>query len=308
MVSYYIDKILIPSLKDSLLLETKAPGFLSVRKENEDYLVSQLYRMKHFDWGGLFQNSLEQTIVNNYIKKVRSWDALSDAIDNELHSSLQGYVRCSWYNHWSSILIEDIFKDHPNVLPTVGLVKKVDFFIFDFPFDLKVTYFPEGYMKELRRQKGLRPELTELKRFCRSHSIWFDNSAKINVLFPELIAKIEELPLQVARDFLAEFRGIRHDLITESLSDLSELKIWLYENQGIRRFDAANRFFLILVDINNLEDSWKLKRNKASLIPAISSHLNNINESSMDDLKMSFSWNDSQYETFAEILPVVIES
>ena len=63
---------------------------------------------------------------------------------------------CSWYNHWTSIIIEDIFKDHANVLPAVGLVKKIDFFVRDVPFDLKVTYLPEGYLKE-KRQGGRPP-------------------------------------------------------------------------------------------------------------------------------------------------------
>lgn len=276
------------------------------RKENEDYLVSQLYRMKVFDWGGLFQNSLEQTIINNYVKKLQGWDELNQAIDNELHSSLQGYVRCSWYNHWSSILIEDIFKDHPKVLPAVGLVKKVDFFIHNFPFDLKVTYFPDGYMKQLRKKKGLSPEFTELKRFCRAHSIWFDKKDTEKVLFPELLMKIEEHPTQSAREFLAEFQGLRSELIMEALSNPAELKIWLYENQGVRRFDAANRFFLILIDLGNLEESWKLKRNKALLAPTINSHLDNISESSISDMRLNFSWNESQYETYADILPIVI--
>ncbi len=137
------------------------------RRANEDYVISQLYQMKVFDWGGLYQNSLEQTIVDNYVKKIQSWDKLNIAIENELHASLRGYVQCSWYNHWSSIIIEDVFKDHPSVLPATGLVKKVDFFIHDFPFDLKVTYFPDGYIETLRRAEGLRPELTELKALSR---------------------------------------------------------------------------------------------------------------------------------------------
>lgn len=278
------------------------------RIENEDYLISQLYQMKVFDWGGLYQNSLEQTIVNNYIKKIQGWYELNRAIDNELHSSLQGYVRCSWYNHWSSILIEDIFKDHPKVLPTVGLVKKVDFFIYNFPFDLKVTYFPDGYMKELRRHRGLRSEIAELKRFCRSHAISFDNSIKPNVLFPELLAKIQEYPIQSARDFMADFNGMRSELILKTLNNPEELKIWLYENQGVRRFDAANRFFLILINMGNLEDSWKLKRNKALLAPKIDSHLDSLSQSSIEELRLTFNWNDTSFETFADILPIVVSN
>ena len=35
------------------------------RLEREPELVSQLYRLQMFDWGGLHQNSLEKTIVRN---------------------------------------------------------------------------------------------------------------------------------------------------------------------------------------------------------------------------------------------------
>ena len=42
----------------------------SGRKKTEDKLVSELYRLNTFDWGGLHQNSLEKTIVDNYIKKI----------------------------------------------------------------------------------------------------------------------------------------------------------------------------------------------------------------------------------------------
>ena len=278
----------------------------SVRRSNEDYLVSQLYQMRVFDWGGLFQNNLERAIVDNYVKKIQDWDALNHAIDNELHFSLQGYVRCSWYNHWSSILIEDIFQDHANVLPTIGLAKLVDFFINDFPFDLKVTYFPEGYMKLCRRAKGLRPEFTELKQFCRKCGIWFDSQKKEKELFAELMAKLEEYPHSNAEDFLAELRGIRSEIITETLNDPNELLVWLYENQGDRRFDAANRFFLVLIDLDNLDESWKLKRNKNLLSPAINAHLDNFDGVFIEDLKLRFNWRGDVFETYADILPVVV--
>ncbi len=112
------------------------------RAANEDELISELYKLQMFDWGGLHQNSLEGTIVNNYIKKIRSIDELQARIDDELFQSMKSYVLCSWYNHWTSIVIEDIFRDHPSVLPAVGKIKKVDFFVRGVPFDLKVTYLP----------------------------------------------------------------------------------------------------------------------------------------------------------------------
>jgi len=93
------------------------------RKRGEEYLIDQLNRLPIFDWGGSRGNSLEKNIVYNYVKKLQSYEKISEAIEGSLFHSLKGYTLNSWYNHWTSILIEDIFKDHNNVLPTVGLVK-----------------------------------------------------------------------------------------------------------------------------------------------------------------------------------------
>jgi hypothetical protein len=278
----------------------------SARRENEDRLVSELYQMKVFDWGGLYQNSLERTIVDNYVKRIQSWEELNGAIESEIHTSMQGYVRCSWYNHWTSIIIEDMFKDHPVVLPAVGLVKKVDFFVHNFPFDLKVTYFPDGYMRQLRRDEGLRSEFAELKSFCRQENIYFDRDKPERILFPELLDKISEYPTQGAREFMQGFKETRIRFVQQTIENPTSLKVWLYENQGVRRFDAANRFFLILVNLDRLEDSWKLKRNKKLLAEKIYAHLDAMQPDNVDSLKISFDWQDRVYETYSDILFVVV--
>jgi hypothetical protein len=278
----------------------------SVRRKNEDHLVSELYQMKAFDWGGLYQNSLERTIVDNYVKRIQSWEELNGAIESEIHTSMQGYVRCSWYNHWTSIIIEDMFKDHPVVLPAVGLVKKVDFFVHNFPFDLKVTYFPDGYMRQLRRDEGLRSEFAELKSFCRRESIYFDRDKPGRILFPELLDKISEYPTHGAREFMQDFKETRVRFVQQTIENPTSLKVWLYENQGVRRFDAANRFFLVLVNLDRLEDSWKLKRNKKLLAEKIHAHLDAMQPDNVDSLKISFDWQDKVYETYSDILFVVV--
>jgi len=170
----------------------------SERQLVEDELVSQLYRVAVFDWGGLHQNSLEKTIIDNYVKRIRSYEKLCDCIENELHQSMKGYVLCSWYNHWTSRIIEDIFRDHSAILPAVGLIKKIDFFIKDVPFDLKVTYMPEGYIHQKRKQDSLRPENTLLKRFCREHKIHFDPNLADARLREDLWAKVSDYPSKSA--------------------------------------------------------------------------------------------------------------
>ena len=44
------------------------------------------------------------------------------------------------------------------------------------------------------------------------------------------------------------------------IKDPQHLAIWMYEHQGPQRFGSDNRFFVVLVDKENLENSWKLKR------------------------------------------------
>src|SRR5207253_8924530 len=96
---------------------------------DEHALVSELYKLKFYDWVGDYKNNLDKYLVDSFIKVYRSYDELSAKIEGEIARSVTGYVLNSWYNHWSSILIENIFKAHKTVLPAVGQIKKVDFFI-----------------------------------------------------------------------------------------------------------------------------------------------------------------------------------
>lgn len=277
------------------------------RKLNEDNIYSQLFRLSAFHWGGFYQNAVEQTIVNNYVKKIFDYNELLNSVDNDLTPRLKNYILCSWYNHWSSILIEDIFKDHTDILPAIGLVKKVDFFWHNFPFDLKVTYFPDGFMKLKRKEKGLRPELTELKAFARINNISYDRNASDDEVFNELLLKITEHPSESSKEFIAKFHLIRKEIISETIQNPKALLTWFYENQGVRRFDAANRFFIVLVDKNNLEDSWKLKRNKEILQQNIISFLDNNQDIDFNETKIQFKWNEKDYNSHAVCLFIIKE-
>ncbi len=265
-------------------------------------LYTQLYRLQVFDWGGFYQNAVEQTIVNNYVKKIQDYNQLLNSIENDLTPRLRGYILCSWYNHWTSILIEDMFKDHPDILPAVGLVKKVDFFWHDFPFDLKVTYFPEGFMKEKRQQRGLRPELTELKAFARQNNINFDRNATDEEIYKGLLTRITESPSEATQTFIQAFHRTRRDIINETIQNPRELIVWFYENQGTRRFDAANRFFVVLIDLNNLEESWKLKRNREILNTGINNYLNQNRNADFNQFQINFNWDGTNYQSCATCL------
>jgi len=275
----------------------------AVRRNREDELVSELYRLDAFDWGGIHQNSLEKTIVDNYVKKIRSYDQLCSCIEDELHHSMRGYVLCSWYNHWTSRIIEDIFRDHPAILPAVGLIKKIDFFFHDVPFNLKVTYMPEGYIHDKRQSDGLRPELSVLKSFCREHSIHFDANLPEARLREDLWAKVGDHPSESASQLMMELRNTRIQYLQSVIHNPVDLVRWLYENQGVRRFDASNRLFLVLVDRDNFFDSWKLKRAKPLLVNRIHSHLDQAPQS--PGFRVQFEWESDHYVVTADVIFVV---
>ena len=195
-----------------------------------------------------------------------------------------------------------MFKDYPSLLPAVGLIKKVDFFWKDFPFDLKVTHFPDGFMQLKRSELELSPELTELKRFARENNIPYDRNANNKEIFSELLTRISEDTSKEAKEFIREFHRLRKKIILNTIKNPTELIKWFYEEQGVRRFDAANRFFLVLVDLENLEDSWKLKRNKKLLHEKVNECLDNNRSMDFEKLKISFNWQDRTYTTYATTL------
>ena len=223
------------------------------------------------------------------MKKIQSFDKINEEIEGILLSSMRGYTLNSWYNHWTSIIIEDLFKDHISVLPTVGLVKKIDFFINDIPFDLKVTYFPEQLLADKLRDNGYGNELTRLKKVCRVLSIFIPDDLNPKELKLHLFNKLREDQRQEARSFVKELNDAKKEIMKESEKNPAELKKWFYENQGEARFDASNRFFLVLTDESDMSSSWKLKRNIIFLQEKIHLHLDNL-AMDIESLNTEFYW------------------
>ncbi|MCY4553965.1 MAG: hypothetical protein OXC79_09850 [Candidatus Poribacteria bacterium] len=276
-----------------------------IRRANEQQLINELYKIQSFDWGGLHQNSLETTIVNRYVKQITSYESLHKEIEGNLHKSLRAYVVASWYNHWSSIIIEDIFKEHDNVIPAIGQIKKIDFFVNNKPFDLKVTYLPEGYIKDQRKSHGFRPELTLMKGLARKLDIGFDKSVPDSILVPDLWRKLDDNPQRSAKELISELQEYRETLLDECIANPKPLVQWLYENQGTRRFDASNRLFLVLVDKIDFFSSWKLKRARPLISEHVTNYLTGVNQGT--GFQLDFDWEDETYSTEADIIFVVKE-
>lgn len=274
---------------------------------NTEQLVSELYKLKHFDWGGDYKNALDKYLVDRFIKVHQSFETLMSKFDTDINRAVQGYVLCSWYNHWSSILIEHIFKTHSAVLPTVGQVKKVDFFINNIPFGLKVTYLPANFIESRRKEYGLKPELTELKQKAKNAGIIFSTHRKADDTYYEIVEKLKDRGTDFCLDALQQIKSVRLQILQEAIDNPQILAKNLYEEQGEMRFDSSNRLFLVLVDRNDFDSSWKLKRNLDLLRPGILSYLDTFSQKNIEDLRINFTYKNrtQQYTALTDVLFVM---
>jgi hypothetical protein len=274
-----------------------------IRRQDEPVLIDQLQRLQTFNWGGSYQNGLEKNIVDNYVKKIKNFDELNRKIDSSILDSVRGYTLCSWYNHWTSIIIEDLLKDQSSVLPAIGLVTKIDFFINRIPFDLKVTYFPEELMATELKDSGFGNEITQLKRQCRKLNLLIPEDLGAKSLCVHLYNKLKENSSEEAKNFIIKLNSAKRKIINKYKADPSKLKIWFYEHQGEKRFDASNRFFLVLIDEDNTHESWKLKRKVEFLRQNVDKYFSTNNVKNLKSLITPFSWIDGrQYEPYSDIL------
>lgn len=281
-------------------------------KTNEEIALieAELNKMKNFDWGGSFGNNLGKNIVNNYVKKMVKYDDITDALSGSIQQSVYGYTLNSWYNHWSTNMIEELFNNHIRVLPTVDLIKNIDFFIDSVPFDLKSTYFPKGFMEEkicnkLKGIYGSKVELTCSKKIARQCNITIPSGLKKEALTICLYNLLKESTDEKAKEYLDNLYKIKKEVIDNCIDNPDELITWLYKNQGEMRFDAANRLYLVLIDTNNIYDSWKLKRNVNLIKMRINEELEKIDVNKLR--KISFVWEKDgrEYECKSEIIFII---
>jgi len=305
-----IYSIFIKDLQNSHLLLNEFinnKNIKDIQSIDKESIVSELFKIRSFEWGGDYKNALDKYLVDKYIKAIQKYDELISKFETEINRAVIGYILCSWYNHWSSILIEYIFKSHPLVLPTVGKIKKVDFFINNIPFDLKVTYLPSNYIEKRRKEKGLKPELTELKQKAKQANITYSNHKRQDDIYYEIVEKMKNINDEFCINSLKELKDTRISILNETINNPKLLVQNLYEEQGEMRFDSSNRLFLVLVDTDDFDNSWKLKRNLNLLTPSIMNYLDEFPKKNIDDLKISFKYKNKNtiFNALGDIIFVV---
>ncbi|MCD6093184.1 MAG: hypothetical protein J7J51_00060 [Candidatus Omnitrophica bacterium] len=123
---------------------------------SDEDLIKELHKVKRFSWG-VVQGQLDQKIQTEYVRRIYRYEDLISGVKAKLYDDVTSYVICTWYNHWTTVLIEEHIGQHPKVIPTLKNIKGIDIFVDDQPFDLKITYLPRGYDPNdaVKNPKGL---------------------------------------------------------------------------------------------------------------------------------------------------------
>lgn len=266
---------------------------------DEAKLKSGLRQINNYEWGGDQENSLDQYLVRRYIKVISDLDELRSKAD-AIAANAWNFVQTSWYNNWTSYLIESIFKKHPRVLSAVGEIKSVDFFIDNKPVDLKVTYFPGAYLQG--KLKGVlgNSELTWLKHKAKSFGILPDKNLSDSEQYNFLR---EEFENQGHQEVIAQLTKLRKQIVDDARKDPGGLMKWLYENQSPRLFGAENRLFVVLIDSTDMDQSWKMKRAFSLIEKEVKTYLESFTDTSLK--KIDFTFKKQNYSSLADVIFVV---
>lgn len=279
-------------------LKNRNNEFYRAKGVDEEQLKQDLQRITTYEWGGDQNNNLDKYLIGRFVKPISSYDRLCSKRD-EIQQNSWNFIQTSWYNNWTSYLIESQFKKHTRVLSAVGETKSVDFFIGDIPFDLKVTYFPKEYLDSKIKDTLGNKSLAWLSKQARKHKIVVNKDYPDN----EKLRILRERLSLVKPDIVKQLDQTSRKLINEAQKDPSELIKWLYEKQSARLFGAENRIFMILVDMTDMEQSWKMKRAFDLISPSVQRYLDNFNEQQLHQVQFTFGG--QSYQSLANTIFVV---
>lgn len=275
--------------EDALLILDKFLSDLNhewyeIKGVDYETLKEDLYKVREYSWGGDYNNSLDKYLVSHFVKNITNYREL-ESKKSAIAENSWLYVQNSWYNNWTSFLIESLFKRNKRVVSAVGEIKGVDFFINDYPIDLKVTYFPNQFMEEKLKERLGKNSLSWLKFNAKKVGISHINEGSATMQSYILKEKLYERGYP---DVIERLRLAQREIIEEASRNPEELIKWLYENQGEMRFGAENRLFIILVDSSCLEESWKLKRAFSIIEPKVAEYIELFSSQTLKEINFTF--------------------
>jgi hypothetical protein len=114
---------------------------------SHEAIVTELNRVDSHIWG-MVQGAVDAHIQANYVRKYFKYDEIIGAIRGSLYGAIESYTLCTWYNHWSTVFLEDLICLNDNIVPIIKKVKGVDVIWNEQPVDIKVTNLPGEWFRD----------------------------------------------------------------------------------------------------------------------------------------------------------------
>lgn len=219
-------------------------------------------------WNSVYRDNIRDHVQHHFVRNIsiQNFDDLVQKINHELFPVVKGYTIISWFNQWTSTIIEKMFMEHPQVIPTVRRIEKVDFFFLNIPFDLKVTFLPDQYIREKKKEIGTNSDedvVEHVKEKPMDLAVWlYENQGEprfsdSNRIF---IVLIDESDIDKSWKLKAEF-----DLINEKVNQYLNERTsvpeveWKFEGEKIRgNFKTFSDVILITVGYEKTSKQVKL--------------------------------------------------
>lgn len=110
-------------------------------------IVKELNKVDAHIWG-MVQGKADAYIQSNYVRKYFRFNDLINAVRGSLFNAMEAYTLCTWYNHWSTVFLEDLICQNKKVVPIIKKVKGVDVIWNEQPVDIKATNLPKEWFRD----------------------------------------------------------------------------------------------------------------------------------------------------------------
>ncbi|BAP13647.1 hypothetical protein AS19_07960 [Alcanivorax sp. NBRC 101098] len=283
-------------------IKTKYPDVREQRKEQEVHLPAIIKEFGDVKCG-IRNDNLNDTakdLVRD--KSITNKSELEEKVDELLNGTIRGYILWQYYNQVTNDLIEHIFNDHENVIPTLRKIKYVDFMIkvgdSIIPFDLKITHISDDYFDLF--EKGLtytengddaysvgngRSEIEKIKEHYKSikKTLGLPNYGGLKKI--EMIEILRNSGDLNTQNFLKEILSERTRAVSVIEQDLKSVEWWNYKFQGERLFKNNNRFFVFLAYKDLFEDARPLKGSLEAITEKVEEKLSLIASGDLNNIK-----------------------
>lgn len=239
-------------------------------------------------------------------KTIKTKEDLEKKVDELLNGTIRGYILWQYYNQVTNDLIEHIFNDHENIIPTLRKIKYVDFMIKVgdkiIPFDLKITHISDDYFDLYKR--GLsrvadgdddyvvgdnKSEMAIIKEYYKGVKKSLDLPNYSGLCKTELVDILRNTGDHNAISFVSTLEKDRAKMVTAISQNLRSVEWWNYKYQGERLFKNNNRFFVFLAYKSSFADARPLKGKLQEISQAVKARLDTIKEDNLNEINYYYS-------------------